>query len=392
MHIFLLVISCSLTQFANIGVISTAISQLEAIDMSGSLSSSVSVVNILGISFAGICLGSILTKLQGFRIGFWGPLVSSLLVLPMLFMNFFYVTLICVFLISINSGLENPNNNSTLNRLIVDPKQKAYIFSKYQTAIQVSIIFSPILSGILILTIGHHFSYLVFIVFYLLSCLSWLCFRSISSECKGEKKSLFLGYKLIANQRSLRDLTISRILNNFIFTGVIILIPIMAAKSSINNDHFTIIQNFAISTLGLGFVCNGFISNKILKLNPLYTIPFAKSATIIGIIGALLPIIFNYSEYSIYLMTFILGFGQFFFRLSGMTLGQAVTPTDHLGEVILASDTIVRGITAGYTMILLASVQYFASVIPFFIFCILALPAPIFLISSAQVYKAQCYG
>ena len=146
MRIIALMFISSLTQFASLGVIATAISQLHSIDASGSLSASVSIANVIGISFAGLFLGSLLNKFQGFSLGFVSPLVSILFVLPLPFIHEYYLILGSVILISIVAGLDNPNNNSTLNKLIVDPKEKAHVFSKYSTISQASVLLSPLLA------------------------------------------------------------------------------------------------------------------------------------------------------------------------------------------------------------------------------------------------------
>ena len=390
MNIFAIILVGCLTQFSGIGVIATAISKLELVDSSGAFSSSVSIANTLGISFTGILLGGLLARYQGFRIGFFAPLFSSLMIPPLIFTNNIYVILAIVFFLSIIIGLDNPNNNSSLNKMIKDKKDKAHTFTKYTTAMQSSVIVSPLLSAGIVVYFGHEISFMFFMLFYLLTCLPWVLskeLRQLASNKDLQSQNLWCGYKIIMDNPALRGLTISRILNNLLFTGLIVLIPMMVAKASSTNEQFTFIQNVVLSLISAGFVVNGLVSNNILKIHPTLASTFAKVSTLFAAIAIAVSASFGFAEYSLYVMALMIGWGQFYFRISGMTLGQAVTPQEHLGEVILASDTLVRGITAGYSVCLLFLVDAYDSFVPLFIFCIIGSAAPAFLNRCSKIYR-----
>ncbi|MDE9544411.1 MFS transporter [Xenorhabdus bovienii] len=389
MNILAIIIIGCLTQFSSIGIISTAISKLELIDSMGIYSSSITIANSLGISFTGVLLGWVLSKYQGFRVGFFGPVISSFLIPILIFTNNIYVVLFAIFMLSIIIGLDNPNNNSSLNKLIKLDKDKAHNFTKYTTAVQTSLIISPLLSAAIIVSFGHNLSFVFFMIFYLVTCVPWILspeLRKMRTNKEVSSTDVWLGYKIISNNAPLKGLTINRILNNLIFTGVIVLIPIMVAKSSVSNDQFTVIQNIILSFISVGFVVNGLISNEVLKNNPKIVSMFSKASTIFAIAAIVIAAIFKFDKYSLYVMAAILGWGQFYFRIAGMTLGQAITPQEHLGEVILASDTIVRGITAMYSVVLLFLVNKFSSFIPLFLFVSIGSIAPFFLAKSAKIY------
>ncbi|MBD2785101.1 MFS transporter [Xenorhabdus sp. DI] len=389
MNILAIIVIGCLTQFASIGVITTAISKLELIDGVGIYSSSVSIANTLGISFTGIVLGGFLRKYQGFRVGFYGPIISAFLIPILIFTDNIYVILTAIFLLSIIIGLDNPNNNSSLNNLIRSDKDKAHFFTKYTTAIQTSLIVSPLLSAAIIVHFGHDFSFLFFLIFYLVTCIPWMissALRQMKTENGINSTDIWLGYKIILNSAPLKGLTINRILNNLIFTGVIVLIPVMVAKASTSNVQFTVIQNFIFTFISAGFVTNGLISNRVLKNNPSMVSVFSKASTIFAVVSILIAAAFDFNKYSLYVMAAILGWGQFYFRITGMTLGQAITPQEHLGEVILASDTIVRGITAVYSLALLFLVNKYSSFIPLLVFVFIGSIAPIFLTKCSNIY------
>lgn len=390
MNILAIILVGCLTQFSSIGVIATAISKLELVDSSGAFSSSVSIANTLGISFTGVLLGGLLARYQGFRIGFFAPLFSSLMIPPLIFTSNIYLILTIVFCLSIIIGLDNPNNNSSLNKLIKDKKDKAHTFTKYTTAMQSSVIVSPLLSAGIVVYFGHDISFMFFMIFYLLTCLPWVMskeLRQLASNKEQQSKSSWAGYKIIVDSPALRGLTISRVLNNLLFTGLIVLIPMMVAKASITNEQFTFIQNMVLSLISAGFVVNGLVSNNILKNRPALAATFAKLSTLFAAGAIAIAASFGFVQYSLYVMALLIGWGQFYFRISGMTLGQAVTPQEHLGEVILASDTLVRGITAGYSVCLLFLVNAYDSFVPLFVFCVIGAAAPVFLSKSSKIYK-----
>ena len=381
-----------MSQFAGIGVITTAISKLELIDHSGTFSSIVSITNILGISFTGVLLGGVLSKYQGFKVGFYSPIIALIGIIPLALVNNIYIVIVFIFLISIIMGFENPNNNSSLNKLIKEHRKKAHIFTKYTTMIQFSVVLSPIFSAIIIIYCGHNVSFLFFMLFYFSTCLPWILSKDLRNLVFYDtNKNTFStnGYRIILLNKPLRGLTISRILNNLLFNGIIILIPVMIVKSTHSNSHFTFIQNLVISIISVGFILNGLISNSILKRNPLSASIFSKMSTIFALLAIVIASILQFNEYSLCIMALLLGWGQFYFRVSGMTLGQIATPSDHLAEVILAGDTLVRGITAIYSIILLLLVNYFESFYPLFIFCIIGATAPFFLKNILNVYKTK---
>lgn len=263
------------------------------------------------------------------------------------------------------------------------------MFTKYTTIIQTSVIISPILSAWIITRYGHSLSFVFFMLSCLITCIPWLILPDLRKmEIKKERTSIdiWIGYRVILNSASLTGLTINRILNNLLFSGIIVLIPVMVAKGSTNNDEFTVMQNIILSFISAGFVVNGFISNRILKKYPFIAVVFAKLSTLVAMFAIIIAAIFNFHAHALYLMAVLTGAGQFYFRISGMTLGQAVTPKDNLAEVILSSDTVVRGFTAIYSMILLLLVNMFDSLIPFFIFSLPGCMAPFFLSKSARTY------
>ena len=130
-----------------------------------------------------------------------------------------------------------------------------------------------------------------------------------------------------------------------------------------------------------------FCCGKLLKLDK--ELRLFRSSSVIAF-TAIILYVFTQSIITLFIMGFIAGIGQFLFRISGMTLGQAITPEDKLSEVILAGDTIVRGVTAIYSMLFIILMNHFNNnpLILFFI-GFLGLAAPFYLCEACIIYKKQ---
>ncbi|WP_375626631.1 hypothetical protein [Bartonella sp. MU37NMGALS] len=157
----------------------------------------------------------------------------------------------------------------------------------------------------------------------------------------------------------MRFLTINRILNNFLYTGPIVLLPLVLASITSDNIEFTAIQNSIFALSALGFVVNGLISSYYLRKFPSLIRFFVWGTPAFAVIAISFVLYLNFTQYSLYIMVFLLGIGQFYFRVSGITIGQAITPSENLAEVILAGDASVRIITALFSIMLLYAGIFF---------------------------------
>ncbi len=94
----------------------------------------------------------------------------------------------------------------------------------------------------------------------------------------------------------------------------------------------------------------------------------------------------NFTQYSLYIMGFLLGIGQFYFRVSGITIGQAITPSENLAEVILAGDASVRIITALFSIVLLYAGKFFSFSILYVLCVFIGFCAPLFILHGLSIY------
>ena len=390
--IIALIFSGFFAQFAGVGVIATAISKLTLINTDAAFPSFIVIVNTMGVSFTEIFLGRFLTRYQGFTLGFYCQFVSVIITFLLAFANEDYVVLLLVFLLAVLMGFDNPNNNSCLNKLSFEQKNSiSQTFSQYTTTIQIALVTSPIVTAFLIIYCGHKYAFLCLMFFYILASLPWLYnkkLRSLTSNTTDVKAlSRIQGYKIIYQNKALRDLTVARVLNNLLFAGIMVLMPVIIARSSSQNNQFTIIQSICMFAMSAGFIANGFITKILLKKNVGLLPVFAKLATFLALCGIIFAIILNFKPYALYVMATIMGWAQFYLRLGSMSLGQAVTPKKYFAEAILAGDTIIRIFVTIYSISLLYLVGYFKSFMPFCIFCAISALAPHFLKRSQKIYN-----
>lgn len=380
------------SQVAMLGIVYTYISELQTIDTTGELSSYVSSVHLAGVSFAGLVFGQILRRYQGVAIGVASPLLSVMLVGLIFFVPHYLFVFGVIFLLAMISGLDSPNNSATLNALIPNQGEKAHIFAKVTMVSQIFVVATPLLVSFLVIHYGHAVSYGVLVAFYILTALPWLFLSKQKIPiCKNSEQShMMSGFILIWNIRALRDLTISRILNNWIFTGLIVTLPFVVSAMSDDNHEFTRIQNFAISCMSMGFIVNGFMSGVVLKKYPLVMTIFAQLASGLAFVAVAVVLMYPQSPIMVYMAMFILGVGQCFFRLSGMTLGQSVTPEKDLADVILAGDTLVRVLTLVYSLILIYLISWTNSYAALFIFSAVGVLAVFFVRKANAIYAKNC--
>nr|WP_275064665.1 MFS transporter [Bartonella sp. AU55XJBT] len=388
----MILIGC-LTSFCASGVLSIGLSLLQLQDKTGQASAALNVINLIAIGIAGFCLGNVLVRYQGFIIGFYSQIICAGLLSFLLFINNSVLILFVFFLLALLMGADNPNNNTALNKLIPDPKQKASIFAFYTSCCQFFIIVSPLLIYFIIAHFGHKIA-IAFVVFvYLLNAGLWFHIKSIQQINKikepskeATQRAYGAGFKYLWRISALRFLTINRILNNFLYTGALVLLPLILSSITSDNIQFTAIQNFIFALLALGFVINGFVSSYYLRKFPSLIRVFVWGAPAFAIIAISFVLYLNFTQYSLYIMGFLLGIGQFYFRVSGITIGQAVTPSDNLAEVILIGDASVRIITALFSIVLLYAANFFPFSTLYGLCIFIGFCAPLFILQGLSIY------
>jgi len=314
----------------------------------GIASSSIQLVQYLGIACVGFFGGMILQKWSSVTLGIVGPVMSAFIV-------FYFATcdvipfttgLIGIFLIFLLNGIDHPNNLRFFNQ-IVDKSNKLKFFSFTESMAATLQVVSPIIAGMIIAHMGVKACFFIDGCTYLISALPWFIVslkqrKKIENDLPKESNA-FIGFSCIFKNQEIRSLTISRLLNNLAYVTCTTAIPlIIAIIANKNEEIFTFHLAVTNSFISAGFIGTGVLVGSLSKKNQgvvslVYLTPF------IGIVSSILLVSSIKFHSLLYLSACLLGIGTYCFRISGMTLGQAYTPPNILGSVIIAGDTIVRG-------------------------------------------------
>lgn len=156
-----------------------------------------------------------------------------------------------------------------------------------------------------------------------------------------KKIDLLVRFKQIFKNENLLRLNISRFLNNISFVSFSSCISIIISNMvSGNLVKFSEKFGIAQTAVSLGFIASSFLGvSGIIKNSNLFSIVILTSAMSFS---RLALAILSTSIYLKYIACFSTGFGTFFFRISGITIGQFYTPKEHLSTVIIAGDGMVR--------------------------------------------------
>jgi Major Facilitator Superfamily len=315
----------------------------------GFASSGIQLIYYLGIGCVGLLGGVILQRWSAITLGIFGPLLSACIVFYLasldgipLFLGF-----PSIFLIFLLNGIDHPNNLRFFNE-VVSTSQKISFFSFTESITAVFQLISPLLAGAIIVGFSIKACFIIDGCTYLISAIPWLIIKrkikvqEAISELPLSKISFFVGFRVLYEHAEVRSLTISRLLNNLAYVTCTTAIPlVIAIMVNRNQDFFTYqlaVTNALIST---GFIGAGLIGARISRNNN-NIISLVYLSSILGFTSCLLLISSLTLLPLLYLSTFLLGIGTYCFRISGMTLGQAFTPSTILGPVIIAGDTVVR--------------------------------------------------
>lgn len=363
------------------------------IDVSGTYSSLLQIAALFGIVATGFFGGSLIGKMTSKMIGWLMPVLSASVLLNLLFLEItLYQGLAAIFILSCLYGIEHPNNIRILNQLVVKEK-KASVFSFYQTISQAVTMFSPLIASFIIAKVGIKFCIAVDIATCLMSALIWISFPIKERMNKDRSQSVcaWEGYRLLVNNPHIRNLNISRIINNISFITFSVGLPIFIANL-VKGDavYFAALQGYTTSATAIAFVIAGCFGTVLLKKYPGNIGVLTTLASTLGFFAVVFEYFASTSQMIIF-AAIMLGVGQFCFRISGITLGQSVTPPEHLGQVIIAGDTIVRLSSFLFALFVpdLIYLSYKTSFLQIIAVASLTLYAPFLLRNVARAYREK---
>jgi MFS family permease len=313
----------------------------------GFASSAIQLMYYLGIGCVGFFGGGILQKWSVVTLGFFGPLISAVIVFFLATFDTipFLVGFPSIFLIFLLNGIDHPNNLRFFNEAVSE-KRKLSFFSFTESITAIFQVFSPLLAAIIIAKIGLKACFVIDGLTYLFSALPWFFVRKkIGNDVKDQvpaKVNHFLGFQILYQNSYVKALTISRLLNNLAYVTCTTAIPLVIARIAMNEQEaFTFYLSTVNALISACFIISGLLGASVSHKNSnvevlVYLASFLAIGACLTLVGAIefLPLL--------YVSACLLGVGTYCFRLSGMTLGQAFTPPSALGPVIIAGDTVVR--------------------------------------------------
>lgn len=396
---YLLAVTSALSSAAASMTLIALSTSLYSVDGEGTASSMIYVLYYFGIGAVGLGGGWILQRFTAINIGVIGSICCSLL---LFYLSSFKVVdpligLPCIFITFLFNGIEHPNSLRFFNEALNEDIKLSF-FSIKETLVYIFNLAAPSLAALIITLWGAQVCFFVDGTAYLLGCVPWILLKrgkvSISSDGSTDT---FAGFKLLIKDRNIFNLTLSRLLNNLCYVTWTTALPILVAKIAGGSiERFAQEQAFATSFVSAGFIL---ASVSVLRSSKQRTVivPMMWGASVFGLIGMILSVISLHQGILLYLSAFCIGMGTYCFRLSGITLGQAFTPKELLGPVIIAGDAIVRSwsfLISMFTVVVFEFHEFKQWPIEALYILLLFLPlmslgAPFLLNKMAVVYTSQ---
>jgi MFS family permease len=292
------------------------------------------------------------------------------------------------------AALDNPTINSSLNYL-VPAAGRTTAFAELHTVVNLASVIFPLAGAVAIVAVGPVVVLFACGILYLVGAIPWIVIVLMGQGSRVNldrltNHSLSIGYRMLWDIPALRMLTASRLLNNLIFAAVPIVLSALVARSLAPGAVFAEIQGVAIAFIRAGTLATGVLASVAARGRHHLGIYLARLATPLGAIGLIGLSVSNGTAHFIFACCFVLGIGQFLFRLSGTVLGPAVTPPDMMSEIILAGDTINRLFAALYSLMIAEFLTGATIISPAMIIAaLIALPAPLLLQPAIRAFRDQ---
>lgn len=314
-------------------------------------SSLIQVSYYVAIGFTGLFGGLLLQRFCQKKVGVFCSFLSCCIVFFVSFIDDLKIVegLIAIFLIFFLSGIEHPSNFSFFTHLLAEEKKLGFYSFLEGTNACISIV-SPALASFIISHFSVHLCYWIDGFTYFLIGITWLMAPKTPSSTEN-RLDWALGFKSIMQIKELRTLTAVRFINNISFVFYVTSLPFVIAFLSFHNaDDFAWYQSYTASVQSFGFIALSLIVAKALYARK-YLSLMVMMASLLGFLAVFTLLLAPFHSSLLFISALIAGAGTYCFRLSGMTLGQAFTPKQVLGPVIIAGDTLVRLWSLGISLL-----------------------------------------
>lgn len=360
-NLFFIFLLTLLSRVGTNGVIIVLVIQIFNLDSTGASSSIINVLFLLGASLIGLGGSKFLNQYKGFTIGFYSPLISALLCILFIMVNSnnlgaYYIF---AFLIALLGALETPNNNATIPELIKEETNLSKYYSIHQTIDYTLLLILPIIINFSLKYISFDFIYIILALFFIAGCVPWIFiknyifYKNPTNENSNIWKETFKGYYIIYKDKSLLLLNLTRLFNNMIFSVTAVGIPFLISYLSGGNMSEVIdLKTFYEMFVSISFIIISLIFT-IKLLDNKYTINIMAISTPVVVFIAYILLYATKSPLFFYTLGISIGIGQYFGRISTITIGQKITQRSDLPIVILAGDTVTRIFTLGLTSLMI---------------------------------------
>ena len=326
-------------------------------DSSGVMAALVYIFSLIGVSLMGLVGGILLNAITNRLIGISSSVLCAVLCLVSIGFQGIWTDMLLTGMVSFFSALGGPNVTATYARML--GANRASGMAKYQSFSISIAVGAPILGAFLISAEQTKWALIIASLLHLASVIPWLTI--LGERCTTQKitgrlwNTAAIGYRCIFSIPALRLMTISRLLNNLLYIGLPVSLPLVIGTMHLEAADAAWTQASGVSSIRIGALIGGATLAWLLtkradlaRMLPVQTLTFGILAITLLCI-ARDPII-------IVCACVVAGVGQFSFRLTGTTFGPAVTPSSQLAHVILAGDTVVRLFSAIYGLSLVALV------------------------------------
>lgn len=316
-------------------------------DQEGVASSSIYALQYLGIATVGFIGGWTLQRFTAIFLGLFGAFISAIIVFFLASFSQIHpiIGLPIIFLLFLISGIDHPNNIRFFNG-VLEEKEKVHFFSIKESVTYLFSLTVPTIAVFIIQNWGTRTCFLIDGITYLLSCLPWIFLKKKMVEknyATKDKIKWFVGFHLLIKNKNIFMLNISRLLNNLSYVTWITALPLLIAKIAMGDVNlFAKEQGISTSLLSGGFILASLMGVFFSKHQRLISV-LVWCSTLFGLSAIILLSLSLFQNVFLYVSAFLIGLGTYCFRISGITLGQAFTPKEHLGSVIIAGDMVVRG-------------------------------------------------
>ncbi len=294
------------------------------------------------------------------------------------------------FIIQLFEGFYNPCRFHFINNVFKEESEKNSFIAQLQSADNSAMLIGPAVAGILISILGVKIGFLIDAITYLINSLFWISIKNKSSIVKNRTHP-WKGYQLLFSNISLLKMNIGKLFGNVLFVVWSIFLPIII-QSNYLKSSFPKIQGIAMGIMALGLLLTNLIISKLIffKRKQSIDILFLNSSiwsTIIAISFLGYLVIFKIQSYAIIILftaAFFFGISNAGLRTAGILIGQKITPKEYLHLVIAASDSLVRLITAGVSLIIGFLFNYYN--LPL-VYCFALITSLIFSFAAVSFYK-----